>query len=52
MKKFLAKAGERGQGLVEYSVIVVMLAVIVIAGLNFLGAGIGSALYNSIISNL
>lgn len=43
---------ELGQGLVEYALIVVLLAVFIILGLTFLGNGIGSALYNNIISSL
>ena len=43
---------EMGQGLVEYALIIVFLAVVLMLGLELLGEGIISALYNNIIANL
>ncbi len=43
---------ERGQGLVEYALIIALLAIVVIVALNFLASGITGALYNNIIANL
>lgn len=43
---------EKGQGLVEYALIIVLLAIVVIVSLNFLASGITGALYNNIIANL
>jgi pilus assembly protein Flp/PilA len=42
---------ELGQGLVEYALIIVLLAIVVIVGLTLLGTGITDA-YSNIISNL
>ncbi len=43
---------EIGQGMTEYAVIIVFLAIFVMVGLSYLGSGITAALYNNIISNL
>jgi Flp pilus assembly pilin Flp len=43
---------ENGQGLVEYALLIVLLAIASIVALNFLADGITGALYNNIISNL
>jgi Flp pilus assembly pilin Flp len=43
---------EKGQGLVEYALIIVLLAIVSIVALNFLAGGITEALYNNIISSL
>lgn len=43
---------EVGQGLVEYAVIIVFLAILSIVALTFLSDGISNSLYNSIISNI
>lgn len=43
---------EAAQGLVEYALILVLLAIVVMVGLTFLGQGITGALYNNIIANL
>jgi Flp pilus assembly pilin Flp len=43
---------ERGQGLVEYALIIVLLAIVSIVALNFLAGGITGALYNNVISSL
>jgi len=43
---------ESGQGLVEYALIIALLAIVVIVALNFLASGITGALYNNIIGNL
>lgn len=43
---------EAGQGLVEYALILVLLAVVLIVGLNFLAGGIVNSLYQNIISAL
>jgi Flp pilus assembly pilin Flp len=47
-----AHVSELAQGLVEYALIIVMLAIVVMVGLSFLAEGITGALYNNIISNL
>jgi Flp pilus assembly pilin Flp len=47
-----AHASELAQGLVEYALIIVMLAIVVMIGLSFLGEGIKGGLYNNIIANL
>jgi len=43
--------GPRGQGLVEYALILVLVALVVIVILWTLGPGIGNA-YSNIVSNL
>jgi Flp pilus assembly pilin Flp len=43
---------EQGQGLVEYALIIVLLAIVSIVALNFLASGITGSFYNNIISNL
>jgi Flp pilus assembly pilin Flp len=43
---------EMGQGLVEYALLIVLLAILLIVALNLLGSGITGALYNEIIANL
>jgi Flp pilus assembly pilin Flp len=43
---------EKGQGLVEYALLIVLLAIAIIVALNFLADGITGALYNNIIANL
>lgn len=43
---------EFGQGLVEYALLIVFLAIAVIIGLNLLASGIAGSLYNNIIANL
>ncbi|MDA1330478.1 MAG: hypothetical protein O3B43_05380 [Chloroflexi bacterium] len=43
---------ESGQGLVEYALLIVFLAIAIIVGLNLLGSGITGAMYNQIIANL
>lgn len=43
---------EKGQGLVEYALLIVFLAIVSIVALRFLASGIGGALYNNIITNL
>jgi pilus assembly protein Flp/PilA len=42
---------EHGQGLVEYALIIVLLAILLIVGLTFLGGGITNT-YTNIIQNL
>ena len=49
MKKFLKN--EEGQGMVEYGLIIALVAVIVIAGISLLGNNIGS-LFNNIAGNI
>ena len=44
-------AGPRGQGLVEYALILALVVLIVVAVLWLLGPGIGNA-YSNIVSNL
>lgn len=43
---------EKGQGLVEYALLIVLMGIAVIVALQFLASGIGGALYNNIIANL
>jgi len=45
------KNSERGQGLVEYALIIVLLAILLIVGLTFLGTGLGNV-YSNIISSI
>ena len=46
------KVSEEGQGLVEYALIIMLMAIVLIVALNFLAGGITEALYNNIISSL
>lgn len=46
------KAREPGQGLIEYALIIVLLAIGLIVALNVLGGGVVSAFYNNIIAIL
>ena len=46
------KLQEGGQGLVEYSLIIVLVAIALIVALNVLGSGLVSGFYNNIISAL
>ena len=43
---------EYGQGLVEYALIIVLLAVGLIVALNLLGGGVVAAFYNNILEIL
>lgn len=43
---------ESGQGLVEYALIIVLLAIVCIVALNFLADGLAGSMYNNIVSNL
>jgi len=43
---------ELGQGLVEYAVIIVFLAILSIVALTFLSGGITNSLYDQVIGNL
>lgn len=43
---------QSGQGLVEYALIIVLLAIVLIVALNFLASGITGAMYNNIIESL
>lgn len=43
---------EQAQGLVEYALIIALMAIVVIVALNFLASGITGAMYNNIIGNL
>jgi len=43
---------ETGQGLVEYAVIIVFLAILSIVALTFLADGIANSLYDSVVGNL
>ena len=43
---------EQGQGLVEYALIVLFLAIVMIAGLNVLGKGILSSMYNVVLAGI
>lgn len=43
---------ELGQGLVEYAVIIVFLAILSIVALTFLSGGITNSLYDQVINNL
>ena len=52
LRSLSLKHRESGQGLVEYVVLIVFLAIALIVGLNLLSSGIVAALYNNIIVNL
>jgi Flp pilus assembly pilin Flp len=43
---------EQGQGLIEYTLIVLLLAIVMIAGLNVLGSGILSSMYNVVLASI
>lgn len=43
---------EFGQTMVEYALIVLFLAIVMIAGLNLLGSGILSSMYNIVLAKL
>lgn len=43
---------EKAQGLVEYALILMLIALGVIAGLSFLGGGIVNSIYNNILAKL
>lgn len=43
---------EGGQGLVEYALILVLVAMLVMVALTLLGEGMRDSLYNVIIANL
>ncbi|MBI1800556.1 MAG: Flp family type IVb pilin [Chloroflexi bacterium] len=47
----LLKGRDDGQGLVEYALIIVFVAIVVIAALTLLGPSIGNA-YSSIVNGL
>ncbi len=40
---------EKAQGLIEYTLLLMLIALFVIVALNFLGGGIVNSLYNNII---
>ena len=42
---------ENGQGLVEYALIIVLLAIVLIAGLSFFGVEVGNV-FSNIVTNL
>jgi Flp pilus assembly pilin Flp len=42
---------ELGQGMVEYALILALIAIVVIFGLTVMGEGIADAIYNDIIIN-
>jgi Flp pilus assembly pilin Flp len=53
MKKISAQNKvEMGQGLVEYALILVLIAVFLIVALSLLGGGITNGLYNTILPNI
>jgi pilus assembly protein Flp/PilA len=47
----LSLSWEKGQGLVEYALILILVTIIVLAILLFLGPTVGN-MYSSIVSNL
>ena len=51
LKHFLGMDREEGQGLVEYALILVLIAIVVIAALTALGGQIGNV-FNKITTNL
>lgn len=51
MKKFLLRNGQKGQGLVEYSLIIALVAIVVIAILVLMGPQIG-AIFSTITHGL
>jgi Flp pilus assembly pilin Flp len=44
--------GAAGQGLVEYALIIVLLAIFLIVALTLLGGGISNGLYNTILPSI
>ncbi len=53
MKKMKAhNKMEMGQGLVEYALIIVLIAIFLIVALSLLGGGITNGLYNTILPNI
>ncbi|MCW5873375.1 MAG: pilus assembly protein [Anaerolineales bacterium] len=46
------RKSEAGQGLVEYAVIIVFLAILSIVALTFLADGITNSLYDTVINSL
>jgi Flp pilus assembly pilin Flp len=44
--------GAHGQGLVEYALILVLLAIFLIVALSLLGGGITNGLYNTILPSI
>ena len=48
---FLAPRGERGQGLLEYALIIILVAVIVLVILALLGPAV-SNMYNNVVINV
>ena len=50
-KSFMHGFGQEGQGLIEYSLIIVLIAIVVMAVLLMLGPGIGN-LFSNIISGI
>jgi Flp pilus assembly pilin Flp len=52
MKPLLFLKGERGQGLYEYALIILFVAIVLIVALNLLGSGIVNGIYNNVISQI
>ena len=46
----LSKANERGQGMMEYGLVIVLIAVIVMVLLLILGPGIGNMFSNVVVN--
>ena len=52
LKKLMAKMqDEKGQGLVEYALIIVLISIVVIAALTLLGSGV-SSVFTRIVTTL
>ena len=51
LKHFLGMDREEGQGLVEYALILVLIAIVVIAALELLGTSVGD-IFTDITANL
>ena len=45
-------AGDDGQDLVEYGVLVVLIAILAIAGISFVGQAVNAVLWQPIANNL
>jgi Flp pilus assembly pilin Flp len=43
---------DKAQGLVEYALLLMLIALALIVALNFLGGGVYNAMYHNIIGNL
>ncbi|HLD93819.1 MAG TPA: pilus assembly protein [Anaerolineales bacterium] len=52
MKPHLLLDGERAQGLYEYALIILFVAIVLIVALNILGTGIVEGIYQNVINQI